>query len=257
MTIENTLQLERMNILLPDGTKVNEPKLGDIFTFSIKEGEYMFGRIIAENPTVDGFNDPKIKKVVIYIYKNIEHSKKVDISKLTVDSLLLPPLILNIDVWKLGYLEIIDHEETNDVNVHFPICFDNKGLYGIDYTDPWGKKIEKQKICGLAGLSNMVVLESKLCNIFGFSMGDPSDKKEITNTIELKTKPERMRIIHDNPNEVDPKAGDIFVFSVNENEFRFGRVVADKVSSGPNDTSNIYIAIDKSQLTTLTTEIYL
>ena len=66
MEIKNTLQLERMNILLPDGTKVNEPKLGDIFTFSIKEGEYMFGRVISDNVLGQGISEGKL--IVIYIY---------------------------------------------------------------------------------------------------------------------------------------------------------------------------------------------
>lgn len=177
MTIENTLQLERMNILLPDGTKVNEPKLGDIFTFSIKEGEYMFGRVIADKVLGQGISEGKL--IVIYIY-NVTSKSKTDVqySSLTLDNLLAGPFILLKENFKFGYLEIIYYESINDVNVHFPICFEIRHLVGNPCENQLGEKIEKQKICGMSGIWNIAAIEQKVCMALGLPVADYSEKKE-------------------------------------------------------------------------------
>ena len=184
MEIKNTILLKRMQILLPDGAKVNEPKLGDIFTFSIKEGEYMFGRVIADKVLGQGISEGKL--IVIYIYKILSKSKiEVSYASLTLDSLLAGPFILLKDNFKFGYLEIIHYESISDINVHFPICFEIRHLVGNPSENQLGEKIEKQKICGMSGIWNIAAIEQKVCAALGQPIKDVADKKENKNFIEI------------------------------------------------------------------------
>lgn len=155
----------RMQIIHHD-KKTPLPKLGDIFAFSIKEGEYMFGRVVADNPTVHGMQHEKSHHIVIYIYRGVSRDIK-EFPSMNKKDLLLPPLIFPGDYWMLGYFLNVGNEPINENNATFPICFSADFM-----VDRWRDHLnniipKKVEPCGLGALTNIFGFEKEVCKALG------------------------------------------------------------------------------------------
>ncbi len=158
---------KRMRIIHTN-SKISKPKKGDIFTFSINEGEYMFGRVIADDATASGFCTEDKKNLVIYVYNQKSESKEdIPLKQLTLKNLLVDPIEFPFDYWRMGYFETVGYEEISEKNTHLPICFDNQGLGFMDYVDEHRNEIKKQKLIGVKGLWNIFGLEKEICRALG------------------------------------------------------------------------------------------
>lgn len=142
----------------------NTPRIWDIFTFSINQGEYMYWRVISVAPKAPWcweWDD----LIIYYFYDIVSNTKTLDdFSALVLTHLLVWPVISYRDYFQLGYFEIVGYEAVNDKNVHFPICFEHRERIsdGEWYTDQDNNLIQKQTICWFAGVSNIFSIEAKI-----------------------------------------------------------------------------------------------
>lgn len=153
---------ERMIVINEPNIK-HIPKLWDIFTFSINPWEYMFWRIILVWPKAKWCFWDWEKQVLYYFYNIKLNNKKLnDFSVLTLDKLLIWPIISYKEYFQLWYFEIIGNEEITIKNVHFPICFELRERI-TDwkwYRDPDDNIIDKQEICWSWGTFNIFWIQS-------------------------------------------------------------------------------------------------
>ncbi len=168
---------ERMCII-HDNANEPDPKAGDIFVFSVNKNEFQFGRVVADKVS-SGPTDTNNIYIVIYIYIASSVSKDViPFSLLTINNLLIDPIIFPIDYWKMGYMQTVAHEDVNVATVHEPLCFQVKHLVGDPCFDENWIQIKKQNICGESGIWNIFGLEQKVCSALGQPIEDDNDKKE-------------------------------------------------------------------------------
>lgn len=91
----------------------------------LPDERFLFGRVIAVDANPLGIGGG----ILIYIYKERSQSK-APIPKMTVSSLLVPPIITNKQPWSKGFFETIGNvpiAEKDRLDVH---CFrDSRGWY--------------------------------------------------------------------------------------------------------------------------------
>ncbi|MEF2174966.1 MAG: Imm26 family immunity protein [Candidatus Absconditabacteria bacterium] len=170
---------ERMIVINEPNTK-HIPKLGDIFTFSINPGEYMFGRIIFTELKNESYWGHVGDGNIIYYFYNIKSNIKnlEDFSILSLDKLLTGPIVSYKDYFQLGYFEVIGNEKITNKNVHFPICFENRIYSENNYRDQDDNIIEKQDICGKSGLYNIFGIQSCILSALGEPITESKYDKE-------------------------------------------------------------------------------
>jgi hypothetical protein len=137
---------------------------GDIFAFQIKEGEYMFGRVIRTDAMIHSMEDC----ILIYIYNDVSKDKN-NIPKLDKNNLLIPPIMTNKRPWTMGYFETIDHKPLIEVDVLQPHCFRDPtfGKYYDEYNNELPSKI---KPCGMQALHSYRTIDDEISDALGIPL---------------------------------------------------------------------------------------
>jgi hypothetical protein len=132
---------------------------GDIFTLSLNEGEYYFGKIIKTNVSV--FSEDNF---LVYIY-NYLTKDRTEIPELKLINLLTYPILISNQVFQKGYFEKVGHDDAY-LNEIFPahIFFDP---LKENYVTEFGKVTDKpQSEVGIYG----IVSQSSLATILEKSL---------------------------------------------------------------------------------------
>jgi hypothetical protein len=97
--------------LLPIKRSRKKLKIGDVFVIQPKESLYFYGKVIEVNDKFQGFS---VDAVVIFIYK--KNTAKLEMPDyLDPNDLLIPPQIVNLRGWTMGYFYTVGNMElTND-----------------------------------------------------------------------------------------------------------------------------------------------
>lgn len=137
--------------------KKSRLKAGDIFAMYINNEGYIFGRVInAKLPMMGGFVG------LLYIYNHRSHIPEIDITHLTPDSLLLPPIITFPALWLQGYVVRIGNAEIHGTDL-VDHCFFNPG--NGKYFDEYGgeiKRSSKDMPCGTYGVTSLGTLDDQI-----------------------------------------------------------------------------------------------
>ena len=88
-----------------------KPKEGDIFVLNPRCDLYCYGKIIeAGVKSKDSFINGMY---LIYIYDYFSKIKELDV-ELNVDNLLIPPMVVNTQLWIKGFAETVSNIEVSD-----------------------------------------------------------------------------------------------------------------------------------------------
>ena len=109
-------------------------RAGDIFALQVRDGEYLFGRLVSTEARVGGFPNCHL----IYIYKTVSSDKK-NIPELKVSDILLPPIAINQKPWTLGYFECVGYRPLQKSDLLDRHCF----FDGNKYFDERGEEIPR------------------------------------------------------------------------------------------------------------------
>ena len=154
------------------------PIIWDIFTFSIKDWEYMFWRVIFVWPSIISDYVKDVQEVsILYIYNIKSNSKLLNsYDSLNKKNILLYPIMTVNTYFQEWFFEILWNEKLNEKNVDFPICFIQRHLVKDQYRDQDNKVIEKQTLCWNAWIESIYSFESLIFKSLWLEI--PTDKKK-------------------------------------------------------------------------------
>ncbi|MDO8588492.1 MAG: immunity 26/phosphotriesterase HocA family protein [Armatimonadota bacterium] len=141
-------------------------KPGDIFALQVKEGEYMFGRVIR----VEEHGGPADGFILIYIY-NVTSANKSEIPTIDKDNLLIPPYFTNKLPWSRGYFETIENRPLTEDDVLKPHCFWD--IVHNEYRDEF-RNVLRHKVepCGVFGLGSFRTIDIRVSDALGIPQSE-------------------------------------------------------------------------------------
>lgn len=137
-------------------------KPGDIFVLQIRDGEFVFGRVVR--------TDAKIKHIgptiLIYVYRACA-ADKLRVPPLDKDNLLIPPAMINRLPWSRGYFEVVEHRPLREEDVLLVHCFYDPfwEVYRDDDDRELPKRVEPCGVYGLCSYRTIGILVSKALGI--------------------------------------------------------------------------------------------
>ena len=139
------------------------PNPGDVFSFQVRESEFMFGRVIsvaAQLKILEGV-------IMAYIYQGHTTSRS-EWPQFHRDQLLLPPILTNREPWLKGYFETIGNVPLARNEV-LPIhCFqDSRGWYFDERGNRLAKRVEP---CGDYGLHSYRTIDDAISQTLGIPL---------------------------------------------------------------------------------------
>jgi hypothetical protein len=153
-----------MRVLRPSREK-REP--GDVFVYQMPDGLYRFGRLVARDIAVGGFERSPAQHLV-YFYRGESATKDVlpDLDNL---DFLVPPLVVNQKPWTLGYFERVARAPITAGQRLPTHCF-RDSLRGR-YFDETGSELSSPvEPCGEWALQSYRTVDDTLSSVLGFDL---------------------------------------------------------------------------------------
>lgn len=151
-----------LRVLSPSRKK---PLAGDIFAMQLLDGDYLFGRVVGAD--LQQYNRaPMPGAYLIYVYNVRSPGKQCDLSILSPDRLLLPPVFVNRMPWTKGFFDKVGHEELSPRVLLKQHCFWDaaRARYVDEQLNPLPRKVEP---CGDWGLSSYRWLDDQISDALG------------------------------------------------------------------------------------------
>jgi len=151
------------------------PRTGDVFVVKPRGDDCYFGLVVnSDIKLVNVFGEPSNPNnwdvVLGYIY-NQQSANKQEIPKLDLTKLLLPPLLLDVWCWKLGYVERVGNITLTPDHVLPRHCFLQVSLLpeqGESYRDEHGRPLARQtEPCSTYGLTPFRGLDDMVSRALG------------------------------------------------------------------------------------------
>jgi hypothetical protein len=149
-----------IRVLKPSRKK---PADGDIFALQLPDDQYLFGRVIYADLSLE--NAPMPGSHLIYVYDHVSREKRPALHRLKPDRLLLPPIFINRMPWTKGYFETVDTQPLSDGDLLAQHCFRR---WTGDYVDEQRHRLPAPvEPCGEWGLSSYRWLDDQLSDKLG------------------------------------------------------------------------------------------
>lgn len=150
-----------MNLrILKKTRKANE--LGDIFCFQVKDGEYMYGRVIRTDAMVNVFYNG----LLVYIYDAVSNCKE-SVPELHKENLLIPPIITGHFMWTKGYFETVMKKALELQDVWPQHCFFD-GQWGGSYYDEYNNRLDDRiEPCGTYYVTLVIGVDKRISEALG------------------------------------------------------------------------------------------
>ena len=135
-----------------------KPKEGDIFVLNTKRDLYCYGKIIevgvkSKDSFVNGM-------YLIYLYDYFSKTKELKV-ELDVDNLLIPPMVVNTQLWLKGYAETLSNIEVSEKERNLEFGFWDIGRE--IYVNINGDKIDNiPKLISLFGLGSYGIVGKEI-----------------------------------------------------------------------------------------------
>lgn len=135
-----------------------KPKEGDIFVLNPKRDLYCYGKIIevgvkSKDSFVNGM-------YLIYLYDYFSKTKELKV-ELDVDNLLIPPMVVNTQLWLKGYAETLSNIEVSEKERNLEFGFWDIGRE--IYVNINGDKIDNiPKLISLFGLGSYGIVGKEI-----------------------------------------------------------------------------------------------
>lgn len=138
-------------------------KVGEIFTFSVLEGEYYWGRVICLDVNMWGFDSQKL----VYLYNISTHSTE-SIPPLDKNNLLIPPLGLANGFWSDGYFQTVAVLPLPDEDRFERHCF-RSGIRGSnEFRDEFNNPVDEPfEPLGRGGAPNIRAVDTRISEALG------------------------------------------------------------------------------------------
>lgn len=138
------------------------PKVGDVFEVGFDAGR-LAGRVIRTDALVSegapGLN-------LLYFFRDLAPAHDVNAMDLTVDNLLIPPLLTNNMGWSRGYFRTIGNRPLGSGEVLDQHCFD---AYGAGCFDEYGHPLPAPvQPVGVRGVHSYLTIEHELSVALGW-----------------------------------------------------------------------------------------
>lgn len=136
---------------------------GDVFVAMPLDGLYLYGRVISTEAQLVGMEGVNL----IYVYRvRSDAQAHVPWDQLSVDDLLIPPVLTNRLGWSRGYLKTVDHRPLAPGDVLSQHCF-RSSVDECFYDERLNKIPARVEPCGNYGLSSYVSLGIKIALALG------------------------------------------------------------------------------------------
>ena len=135
-----------------------KPKEGDIFVLNPKRDLYCYGKIIevgvkSKDSFVNGM-------YLIYLYDYFSKTKELKV-ELDVDNLLIPPMVVNTQLWLKGYAETLSNIEVSEKERNLEFGFWD--IVREIYVNINGDKIDNiPKLISLFGLGSYGIVGKEI-----------------------------------------------------------------------------------------------
>ncbi len=137
---------------------------GDIFVLNILKNKYHWGRVISINASTGGFPD----STLIHIY-NIETNNYETIPSLSINDLLVPPLITNAMAWRKGFFYTVANSPIESGDRLPQYCFED--VVFKKFVDENGNTIpHRVEPCGYDGLESYRTIDDVLSERLGITL---------------------------------------------------------------------------------------
>lgn len=142
-----------------------QPMSGDVFAIRLPDGSHVFGRVIDAD-----IHDPKRAPMpgsyLIYVYQLRSASIEPEMSELTPDRLLLPPIFINKMPWTKGYFATVGHADPTGADRLRRHCFWRavSRIYVDENRNSLARKIHP---CGDWALSSYRWLDDQISDALG------------------------------------------------------------------------------------------
>ena len=142
-----------------------KPANGDVFAIRLPDSSHLFGRVI-EADIHDPMRAPMPGAYLIYVYRPRSESMAPELTELTPDRLLLPPVFINKMPWTKGYFATIAHADLTSADRLRQHCFwsAGRGIYVDENRNPLPREIQP---CGDWGLSSYRWLDDQISDAIG------------------------------------------------------------------------------------------
>ncbi len=144
----------------------HKPKAGDIFVMQLLDYEYLYGRVINIDADPLGVG----VGILIYIY-SARSNNKLLIPKLSIDDLLIPPIITNRLPWSKGYFEHVEYRELMPQDILKQHSFFDS--FRKCYCDEYGNTfINSGSIVGDWGLHSYRTIDDAISTALGIPLSE-------------------------------------------------------------------------------------
>ena len=150
-----------MKVLKKSRKKV---KAGDVFAFQIREGEFMYGRVISLEAKIGGFENV----ILLYIY-DARSAQKDSVPPLDKLELLIPPLGTNRQPWLKGYFETVATGPLAQQDVMPVHCFKDH-LTGRFFDDLGNELPRMTEPCGEYALDSYRTIDDAVSTALGIPL---------------------------------------------------------------------------------------
>lgn len=145
------------------------PRVGDIFRMHMPGFGWFFGRVVSTTAKVPMMEDITL----IYVYGNFQINP-VPVPELKKNELLLPPKLINTNLWTEGYAEFVENRQISKDELWTPHCF--ASLSGKEYYDEHNNKLSRHYgPVGTQGLGNYRFLDALISYVLGIPDPPGSD----------------------------------------------------------------------------------
>lgn len=150
-----------LRVLKPSRKK---PQAGDLFAMQLPDERFLFGRVVTTEARVG----PMEGVILIYVYRPRFDSKDVpERSALSVERLLVSPMMTNRLPWSKGYFETVAHWPIDPGDVLEQHCFFSPGM--ARYFDEWGNDLPGPvEPAGDRGLHSFRTIDDKISDALRF-----------------------------------------------------------------------------------------
>lgn len=150
-----------LRVLKPSRKK---PQAGDLFAMQLPDERFLFGRVVTTEARVG----PMEGVILIYVYRPRFDSKDVpERSALSVERLLVSPMMTNRLPWSKGYFETVAHWPIDPGDVLEQHCFFSPGM--ARYFDEWGNDLPGPvEPVGDRGLHSFRTIDDEISDALGF-----------------------------------------------------------------------------------------
>lgn len=150
-----------LEILSPSRKK---PKIGDVFAIKPLSRDYYFGQVI-KTDVDSGFG--KVNNFLIYIF-NATAKDFASVPKLSRTNLLIPPMVVNLKPWTLGYFQFVRNNPLTEILPEHSFLCTMRKVYFNEYGQKQTKPIDGIP-AGRYGLASYGAVSEEMSEALGLS----------------------------------------------------------------------------------------